>query len=308
MELSFLQLLAGVALLYLGGEALVSGAVRTALRMRISPLVVGLTVVSLGTSAPELVVSVGASFSGASDIAVGNVVGSNIANVFLVLGLSALIRPIGVRRQLLRVDVPILIACSLGLPLVLRGGISRLEGAALLTALGLYTWSSVVRENREAADPEAHAPVAGLYRIPEWVLLFVGLVALVGGARLFVAGAVELATSVGVSEVVIGLTVVALGTSLPELSACVLAAARGHGDIAMGNVVGSNVFNTLGILGAAALASPIADSGITPVDLAAMAAAPVLLLPFAWTGLTLNRTEGAIMLACYFVYIATRFA
>ena len=309
-----LLLVAGFVLLVVGAELLVRGAVRVAAASGISSLVIGLTVVAFGTSAPELAVSVGAGLSGQADIAVGNVVGSNILNVLLILGLSALIVPLTVARQLVRLDVPVMIGVSLlTWLLALNGRLGRLEGALLATGLVVYVvWSIRVSRRQPEAVPEVTdaAVSRGSHPWSWWVasgaLALGGLGLLVVGARLMVDGAVALARGLGVSELVIGLTVIAAGTSLPEVATSVMAALRGERDIAVGNVVGSNIFNLLGVLGLAAVVSP-RGIGVAPAalwfDLPVMLAVAVACLPIFLTGFTISRAEGALLLGYYVAYV-----
>ena len=313
MLTALLFLAIGLALLYFGGEGLVRGASGLALRLGLTPLAVGLTVVAFGTSMPELTVSLNAALAGEGDVSMGNVVGSNIANIGLILGLTALVMPITTHLQLLKFDLPILVAVTLAVVLtVLDGSLGRIEGAVLFTSLVLYTGvvlrlarkESVAIQAEYAADlsEDQSPPVT---RIPVQVaLIAVGLVMLVVGGKLFVAGAVDLARGLAVPEAVIGLTIVAVGTSLPELSASLVAAARGHSDIAVGNVVGSNLFNLLNILGLTALVRPFEFPGIGGVDYAVMIAFAVILFPLLWTGSRLTRFEGVVLLAGYGGYIA----
>lgn len=306
---ALLSLVAGVALLYFGGEALVGGAARLALRTGLPPLAVGLTVVAFGTSSPELAVSVQAALDGLGDVALGNVIGSNICNIALILGLTALIRPLTVHLQVIKIDVPIMIAVSALLWLVLRdAAISRLEGALLFAGIIVYTWMNLRQAAREPVGdidlgPGTHQG-GSLGRDALWIVG--GLAALVLGARWFVAGAIEVAAAAGLSQAFIALTVVAVGTSLPELTTSVLAALRGEQDIAVGNVVGSNVFNILGILGASALVRPLAAVGVGNFDLLVMIGVALLALPLLMTGSRLSRAEGAVLLACYAAYVAIR--
>jgi cation:H+ antiporter len=306
-----LPLLAGFALLYLGGEALVAGSVRLALRAGVSSLAVGLTVVAFGTSSPELVVSLDAAWRGADGIVVGSVVGSNLCNLLLVLGLAAMVRPVEVRRKLLRVDIPVLVVASAALVWALADGwMTRLEGGLFLLALAVYVGVSLWRAKRHESDPDdgvdESPPIPYLDRLPSWLLLLLGLILLTLGAHWFVSGAIELALTLGLSETVIGLTVVAIGTSLPEISAGVLAAWRGQGDLAAGNAVGSCTFNILSILGASAVIRPLDPGDVTSTDLWLMLLAPLALAPFAGTGLRLVRWEGAVLLSAYVAYIVWR--
>jgi cation:H+ antiporter len=295
-------LLAGMALLYAGGELLVGGASRLALRANVSPLTVGLTVVAFGTSAPELVVSLNAVAAGMNDIAVGNVVGSNICNVLLVLGATALVRPIAIHVKLLRLDVPLLVACSLLLPLLLVDDrLSRPEAVAMLVMLAAYVGFNLWEARRERPDLEA----AGLIEdgSSSGASAWAGDAALVAGSDCFVDGAVGIAGSLGISQAVIGLTVVAVGTSLPELATSILAALRGRSDLAIGNVVGSNVFNILCILGTAGTVHPLTRGGVGWTDLGVMAGSAVLLVPLILSGMVLGRGEGLLGLVAYFVYV-----
>ena len=299
----------GLVLLYAGGELLVRGAASLALRMGVTPLAVGLTVVAFGTSAPELVVSVDAALGGADGVSLGNVVGSNICNIGLILGLSALIRPAAVEAKLVRFDAPLVLAVSIVLIVMLADGrLSRAEGAALLAGLlGFVVWTfrQARRERRavreEFADQSEAAPARAL---PAIAMAAAGLVAMVFGGHLLVEAAIGGAAALGVSPAVIGLTVVAAGTSLPELATSVVAAVKGQGDVAVGNVVGSNLFNILGILGVTALVRPLSLGGVGPVDLGVMLAAAVLLLPLLVTRRRLTRPEGALLLAGYLGYLA----
>lgn len=270
MLVNFGLLLLGVVLLYFGAEWLVGGSAGLARSMGVRPLVVGLTVVAYGTSAPELVVSVLASLEGRSAIALGNVVGSNIANVGAILGVTALILPPRVEPTLIRRELPVLVASALSVPLLLLDGVlSRADGVLLLLGAVGFTLLTLrlAREIpaqapalREEVREEVQAEAATGSRARLLGLSVVGLVALVAGGKFFVDGASALALALGMSERVVGLTIVAVGTSLPEMAASVVAALRGHAAIAIGNVVGSNIFNVLLILGAAALTQPIAGS------------------------------------------------
>jgi cation:H+ antiporter len=299
------SLLVGLALLYLGAESLVRGASRLALRLGVAPLLVGLTVVAFGTSSPELAVSLKGALTGAGDIATGNVVGSNICNIALILGLSALIRPISVQVQLIRLDVPILIGCSIVLVLFLaNGSLGRLEGLLLFGGIIVYIALAVRAALREAAAKPvlAHVPVKAGSTLVDPMLVVGGLAALVLGSILFVDGAVAVARRLGVTEVVIGLTLVAVGTSLPELATSIVAAAKGQGDIAVGNVVGSNIFNILAILGVVGTVSPLRTQ-VSMVDIGASLLLALLLLPLMRSGFKLSRVEGAVLLALYLLYL-----
>ena len=317
MALSLLYLAAGAALLYFGGEALVKGAVALALRVGLTPLAVGLTVVAFGTSAPELAVSLDAALQNLGDVALGNVVGSNIGNIGLILGLTALVCPIAVHRQVLRFDLPVLVIVSVLVVLTaLDRSLGRVEGVLLTLALLVYLAVVLQLSRRESAVLEAAAeelhteqseelptPAKGGIAI-QLVLIVAGVAMLVGGGRVFVTGAVQIAGALHISQAVIALTVVALGTSLPELAACLIAAARGHADIAIGNVVGSNLFNLLCILGITATVRPVTFPEIAMTDLGVMLAMTFLLVPLLWTRRTLSRIEGGVLLAGYLAYVA----
>ena len=319
MLVSLLYLAAGLGLLYVGGESLVKGAAGLALRFGLTPLAVGLTVVAFGTSAPELAVCLGAAFQGQGDLALGNVVGSNIGNVGLILGLTALIRPVAVHLQVLRFDLPLLAAVSIGFVLtVLDGRLGRIEGAVLVAGLVLYVATVLRLSRREtravraefeagiAAEVAADVPETTAGRV--WVLALMvaaGVGLLVLGGQAFVEGSVRFAERLGVPKAVIALTLVAVGTSLPELATGLVAAARGQGDIAVGNVVGSNLFNILSIAGLTGLIRPIAAPGLTPVDLGAMLLFSLALFPLIYVGgrQRVGRREGALLLAAYACYV-----
>ena len=305
-----LSLVAGLVLLVLGGELLVRGGSGLGRAMGLSPLVVGLTIVAFATSAPELAVSLDAALSGSPAIAVGNVVGSNITNVLLVLGLSALLLPVAVSSQLVRTDVPVMVVLSvLVLLLALDGSVGRVEGVALVALLSAYVAWIVRLSRREGRDapPAEAAPPAPRRPLVDAVLVVVGVGLLVLGARLLVSGATGIATSFGVSELVIGLTVVAIGTSLPELATSVIAAIRGERELAVGNVVGSNIFNLAGVLGLTAALAPgglPVDPAALRFDLPVMIAVAVVLVPVVFTGFTISRWEAAVFVAYFVAYVA----
>ena len=310
MTLTVLGLVAGLVLLYLGAEALVRGASALGLKLGLTPLVIGLTIVAFGTSAPELLVSVQAGLSDQGPMAIGNVVGSNIANIALILGVAALVRPLDVKAQVVQLESPLLIGVSVVLVALLWNGvIGRIEGAALFTGIVVYTVFSVRMAARErqvevAREYEAALPDASR---PLWqyaVATLIGLAVLVVGARLLVGAAVDIARAFGLSEALIGLTIVAVGTSLPELAASVVAAAKREGDIAVGNVLGSNLFNILCVLGFAALLRPLDADGVSRIDLAVMLGLAVLALPILRTGYRIGRREGAVLVAIYAGYLA----
>ncbi len=312
--MTVMLLLLGLALLLVGAEMLVRGASRLALATGMSPLVIGLTVVAFGTSAPELAVSIGAANSGAPDIAMGNVVGSNITNVLLILGVSALIAPLIVARQLIRVDVPIMVSVSvLVLALALDGGIGRVDGAILAALLVGYTLLQVrLGRSDPAAGDAALDTVDGPPRgTRAWVmnvaLVGGGLALLILGANWLVDSATLIAREFGLSELVIGLTVVAVGTSMPEIATSIIATLRGQRDLAVGNVVGSNIFNLLGVLGLAAVISPTGipvSPAAVNFDIPVMIATAVACLPIFFTGHSIQRWEGALFLGYYLAYTA----
>ena len=298
-----LAIIGGFIILTAGAEALVRGASSLALRLGITPLIIGLTIVAFGTSAPELAVSLKSALAGNSGIAIGNVIGSNIANIGLILGITALIRPIQIQSQMVKRDIPIMIMASLLFwGLLVDGSLSRFDGALLTSLLVAYLGFSYLSGKSHEADDipgssTLNPMLAGL-------LIVVGIGLLVGGGILFVDGAVELATLFGISELVIGLTIVAIGTSMPELVTSIVAARKGQSDIAIGNVVGSNLFNILGILGLTAVVQPIMASGLNIVDIGVMLVLSMVLLPLAWTGLRIGRREGALLMMVYLTYIS----
>lgn len=315
MTITLLLLVAGFVLLVVGAEVLVRGASKIAAAVGIPPLIIGLTIVAFGTSAPELAVSVGSSFAGQTDIAVGNVVGSNIFNVLLILGLSSLITPLVVAQQLVRIDVPIMIGISVLMLLFgLDGTIGRIDGIILFAGAILYTAFLIRQGRKESKEVEEeyekeYGKKDGT-SAKDWVVnasfIIGGLVLLVLGSQWLVESAVSIAGYFGVSQLIIGLTIVAGGTSLPEVATSVIASIRGERDIAVGNVVGSNIFNILTVLG---LTATIAPGGV-PVsgaalgfDIPVMVAVAVACLPIFFTGHLIARWEGALFLAYYIAYM-----
>ncbi len=305
----------GLAVLIGGGELLVRGASALAAALRVSPLVVGLTVVAFGTSAPELAVSIQAALAGSPDLALGNVVGSNICNVLLILGVSALITPLVVSSQLVRWDVPVMICASL-LVLVFGwdGKIDRWEGWTLFIGVVGYTWWSIGQSRQESREVQGELTrqsssdsSAARARAMHIAWMIIGLFLLGVGSRLLIDGAVLIATRMGISQLVIGLTVVAIGTSLPEVVTSIVAAIRGERDIAVGNIVGSNIFNILCVLG---LSSTVGPSGVAvseaalAFDIPVMIAVAVACLPIFLTGHIIARWEGALFLFYYVAYTA----
>jgi cation:H+ antiporter len=311
----FLLLLGGGLLLYFGAEWLVGGAASLALSLRVPQIIVGLTVVAYGTSAPEVIVGIQAAFSGHGQVALGNVIGSNIANLGLVLGTSVLIRPARVDGDLGRRELPVLVLSTLCLPALLWDGEVRTwEGLLLLAAAIAYTAAMVLRSRSKAIIAEATrdaaiaaeaadaagAPDQRASRARQAGIALAGLVVLLVGGHLFVLGATSLARTLGISERMLGLTIVAVGTSLPELVTSVLAALRGHSDIAVGNVIGSNIFNVLLCLGVSALAGDIVpEPGTNLADLAALTLATLVGAFFLRSARTMTRWEGATLLAVY---------
>lgn len=311
-----LWLLGGGVLLYVGAEWLVSGASGLALSLRIPKLIVGLTVVAYGTSAPEVIVGVQAAFSEHGDVALGNVIGSNIANLGLILSLSVLVRPAQVDGALRRREIPVLVVSTVAVPLLLLDGRIRIwEALGLLTCGLAYTLWMVRSAHASAANATADTHVAASAaatagapptptRTRQATVALVGLAILILGGHLFVDAATALALSWGMSERVVGLTIVALGTSLPELATSVIAARRGHSDIAVGNVVGSNIFNIFLCLGSAALAggvgSPLSAIGS---DVIALLGMTILAAFFMRSARTLSRAEGAVLATVYLVFV-----
>jgi len=308
MLIALIQLVIGLGLLTYGAERLVHGASSVAFKLGLSPLVIGLTVVAFGTSAPELVVSVGATIAGNSDIAIGNVIGSNIANIALILGLTAMIRPMSIHLRILQKEIPIMIFVTFFTSVFIIGDeITRLEGALLFAGLiafivySIRSAKSVPADVKEQLIEEPEIDVdAPIWK--SWFFIVFGLGLLVGGGELLVRGAVEIATLLGVSQAVIGLTVVAIGTSLPELATSAVAAFKGESDIAVGNVIGSNIFNMLCILGLTGMIHPLDSSNFGLVDLGFMLALTIVILPLMRRGFELNRLEGGFLVLTYISY------
>ncbi|MBI4774722.1 MAG: calcium/sodium antiporter [Deltaproteobacteria bacterium] len=302
-------LILGLALLYFGAEWLVRGSSKLALRFKVPSLVIGLTIVAFGTSTPELVVSLKAGLDGLGDISVGNVVGSNIFNIAVILGLSALVRPLRVHLKVLRIDTSIMIGVSVLLCVLLQDNfIDRSEGLVLFVGITLYTLFTIYIGKKygqmygSAASEALQVRVVGSVT-SDILTIILGLACLVIGSRCFVEGAVALASALGVSQAVIGLTIVAAGTSFPELATSIVAAGRKEEDIAIGNIIGSNIFNILAILGLSAMIAPLRSDGIGRMDLAFMMTTAVLLFPFMWTKYELNRIEATVFLLIYAVYV-----
>ena len=311
--MSYIEILLGLLLLFVGGDALVRGAVAVARRLAVSPLLIGLTLVGFGTSTPELVTSLQAAFIGSPGIAVGNVVGSNIANILLILGLAAVICPLTTSRDAFVRDGAVMVAAAVAcLVMVMIGALSRPAGIVLTALLIAYVGYTYRRErmvrDASAALHTAEATAAGRLPPRTWLaVLFVigGLALTVLGARYLVSGAVELGRLAGLSETVLGLTIVAVGTSLPELVTSLVAAARRQTDVALGNIIGSNIYNVLGILGITAVVRPIpVPPEIAQSDIWVMLAATLAMIALVATGWRLSRGEGAIFLTGYTAYVA----
>jgi len=309
--LNSLLFVIGLLALYLGGEGLVKGSSRLARKLGISPIVIGLTIVAAGTSSPELVVSLTAAFRGASDLAIGNIVGSNISNIGLILGISALIYPITVKMKLLKAEVPIMILLSLILYLTaINLIIGTYEGIILIVSLlafVIYGCFNAVRETstvkREFEDflGTSHSTMKNL------LFIIFGIIGLIIGARLVVNAAIVIANKIGISELVIGISAVAIGTSLPELSTSIVAAIRKEPDILVGNIIGSNIFN-IGILGLVAIIHPVnVDPSLLKFELPVMLLFTVATLPIMKTGFQVSRVEGISLLAFYLLFIVLLF-
>ncbi len=318
---SIIWLIVSLALILVGANALTDGASAIAKRMGISDLIIGLTVVAFGTSTPELVISIVAAADGNPSIAVGNIVGSNILNILLIIGLTALVRPIFIKKSIMTNEIPMLILSSvivlvLGYSAALDGistpTVTRVNGIFVLIFFLLfmrYTFASAHSATQSAEADPASADGQRLSRFSTFksvIYVIGGLAALVWGGDKFVDSASVLARHIGMSEATIGLTIVAIGTSLPELATSIVAAVKGQSALAVGNVIGSNIFNVLLILGAAAVVAPLPFAGVTLIDLWTLVGASVLFLIFGWFFRTrcITRIEGAVMLICYLAYTA----
>jgi cation:H+ antiporter len=305
MILNIFLLCLGIVLLYLGSEWMVKGAASLALSLSVRPIIVGLTVVAFATSAPELLVSLIAAFKGAAGVSLGNILGSNVANIGLVLGASALVRPLAVDRRLVRREIPFMIGASGAFWLVcLDGWIGRVDGIILLSGLAVFLVVGIVSA-RTGGEANGQAVAKDKKKIAWYIfLVLIGMAGLVYGADLIVNSAIFIARKLGLSEIFIGLSIVALGTSLPELATSVVAGARGEHDISIGNVVGSNVFNVCMVIGTVGLFNPMpVNMGLMRFEFPAMFALCLILLVFARTGYVLNRLEGLFFLLCFFSFI-----
>jgi len=316
--LTFVWLVVGMVALVFGAEWLVRGASSVAAKLGVAPIVIGLTVVAFGTSAPEMAVSISGALSGSADVALGNVVGSNTFNILFILGLSAALSGLSIDQRLLKLDIPLLIVITgVVYLLILNDVVSRLEGVALFVGVIAYTgWllrgamkgdTPAVEAEYESAAESAEGSTVERPLVFQIGLVIVGLGLLVLGSQLLVNSATEIAEALGVSDLVIGLTIVAAGTSLPELATSVLAAMRGQRDIAVGNVVGSNIFNLLSVLGAAAAVSSngvAVNPEVIRLDFPVMLAATIVLLPICWNGFMIKKWEGALLALFYVAYVA----
>ena len=309
--MDFLQLLAGFAILLAGGEFLIRGAIGLAERFGAPPLVIGLTVVAFGTSAPELVVSLSAAFAGSGGIAIGNVIGSNIANVLLILALPSLLRPTPcIERGLRRSVLVMLGTTAVFMAMLSTGTLGRFDGLILVAFLGAFTWYQLRIARAHAANGATAAPDKPAGPLPALVVLVVaGLVCLPVGAEIAVRAAVRIAEALGVSQAVIGLTIVAIGTSLPELAASAVAAARGQSTIALGNIIGSNIFNIACIMGITATLFPLAvPDRMISFDMWAMALATIVAAGFVFLRRPIGRNGGLALLAGYCIYVLIAYA
>jgi len=311
MGSALLGIVSGFVLLTGAAEALVYGAASVARRVGLSPLVIGLTVVSIGTSLPELVVSLDAAVGSTEGLALGNVVGSNIGNLALILGVAALVRPLVIEAQVVRVEAPILIAVSgVFAAMIADGDLSRLDGVILVGGIVAYVVYTLRMAQRSSVSVRAEYEEGVPRRHSVWLdvaAIVFGLLGLIGGAHVLVEGAIGVARGLGVGPIVIGLTVVAVGTSLPELATSVVAARRGQGDLAVGNALGSSVFNVLGILGVTALVHPLSTAALGWVETGIMVGIALLILPLFRSDWTLTRTEGLFLLICYAAYLTYLF-
>jgi len=303
-----LFLVLGLIALFIGAEGLIRGSSTLALRIGITPLVVGLTVVAFGTSTPELVVSLKAALIGNSSISLGNVVGSNIANIALILGISAIIKPLDVNANVIRREIPIMIGLSILLiVLLIDGELSLVDGIIFVIGIISFTIVNVVIARKEKnADVEKEFKDGLKTKLGVSVsIIFIvgGLGLMILGANLFVTSSISIAKVIGVSDAIIGLTIVAIGTSLPELITSIVASYKNESDIAIGSVVGSNIFNILGILGITAIVMPLSSAGISYIDFGVMLLTGMILLPLSKTGLKITRLEGALLVIGYLGYL-----
>jgi len=305
-----LLVILGLLLVFIGAEALVRGSASLAMRLGVSPLLIGLTIVAYGTSFPELIVSVRATLIGLGDISIGNIIGSNIFNIALILGLAALVRPLKVKIQLIKTDAPLMIVTALLLvAFFFDRFLSRIEGLIFVSGIVIYTLAIILiaHSERNQTRPENHLEEGLPHTLKNiWLdLLFItaGFTLLFFGANVFIDNSVQLARILHVTEAIIGLTIIAAGTSIPELATSVIAARRNQADIALANVIGSNIFNILGILGISAFINPIQGVNIQNLDLWWMVGTTIALMFMLWSGYILRRWEGLVLLVSYLVYL-----
>ncbi len=307
MLLNILFIVVGIALVLWGADRLTDGAVAVAEKMKIPQIVIGLTIVAMGTSMPEFCVSFISALKGTSDLAVGNIVGSNIFNALFIVGVSALVAPMTIMETTVRKDIPFaLVASAMLLMMGLDGDISRVDAGILFAMFLIFMYMTLKGAKKQGADAETADEAEGKKPMATWlsvVWILVGLLCLIGGSNLFVEGATAVATSLGVSEAVIGLTIVAGGTSLPELATSVVSARKGNSGIAIGNALGSNVFNILAILGITGVITPMTLNGITVTDLSMLVISIMLVWLFSFTKYKIERWEGAVLTAVFVGYI-----
>ena len=307
MLLNILFIVVGIALVLWGADRLTDGAVAVAEKMKMPQIVIGLTIVAMGTSMPEFCVSFISALKGTSDLAVGNIVGSNIFNALLIVGVSALVAPMTIMETTVKKDIPFaLVASVLLLIMCLDGDISRLDAGILFVMFLIFMYMTLKGAKKQGADAETAVEAEEKKPMSTWlsvVWILVGLLCLIGGSNLFVEGATAVATNLGVSEAVIGLTIVAGGTSLPELATSVVSARKGNSGIAIGNALGSNVFNILAILGITGMITPMTLKGITYIDLSMLVISIMLVWLFSFTKYKIERWEGAVLTAVFVGYI-----
>ena len=307
MLLNILFIVVGIALVLWGADRLTDGAVAVAEKMKMPQVVIGLTIVAMGTSMPEFCVSLISALKGTTDLAVGNIVGSNIFNALLIVGVSALVAPMTILETTVRKDIPFaLVASALLLIMCLDGNISRLDAGVLFAMFLVFMYTTLKGAKKQGAQEAAAVEAEGKRPTATWlsvVWILIGLLCLIGGSNLFVEGATAVATNLGVSEAVIGLTIVAGGTSLPELATSVVSARKGNSGIAIGNALGSNVFNILAILGITGMITPMTLKGITSIDLSMLVISIMLVWLFSFTKYKIERWEGAVLTAVFVGYI-----
>lgn len=304
MITSLTLLILSLVALYIGAGWLVQGSSALALKAKISPLVIGLTIVAFGTSAPELVVSLNAALKGEGEIAIGNILGSNIFNIGIILGISATIYPLQAKKQLLRIDIPVMLIATILLTVFFwNGELGRMEGGFFLAGIILYTIFSLYYSRKHGEEPNLELEEQPRHWAFDTLEIVGGLVVLIFASHLLVENAVSIAREVGLSEAVIGLTIIAAGTSMPELATTIVAASKGKTDIAIGNIVGSNLFNILAIAGSCSLVQPIVAKNVNYIDLLVMLAISLLLLPLVKSGQKITRTEGLVLVIVYVIYM-----